>query len=61
MKKLSDKERLDLLDNMTGRYTGQIVLRMSTTGRGWRLHESSQKGYSKVRDAIDAFANMAAE
>ena len=54
----TDKERLDFLQELTDRknYTGKVILRESTTGRGWRLHETSQDdGVSSVRDAIDIF------
>ena len=67
MKTLTDKERLDFLDNLTSMHhrgnrpeprAGQILLQKGWGG--WKLQESQQEGYSKVRDAIDAFANMAA-
>ena len=54
----TDKERLDFLQELTNKkaYTGQVILRDSTTGRGWRLHETYQEGSSSsVRDAIDAY------
>lgn len=39
------------LDQQT--YTGKCIFRWSTTGRGWRLHETSDKNASKsVRTAI---------
>lgn len=51
-----DKERLDFLDSLTGQYTGRVILRDSTMGRGWRLHETSRKSSHKtVREAIDAY------
>lgn len=53
-----DKERLDFLQKLTDEkiYTGKVVLRDSTTGRGWRLHETSGKGaFLSVRDAIDEY------
>lgn len=51
----TDKELLDylqlLLDDV--KYTGKCILRNSRTGRGWRLHETSQPGGSRdVREAI---------
>jgi len=55
---LSDTERLDFLQKLTDEkaYSGQVILRDSTTGRGWRLHETIQKGASSsVRDAIDKY------
>lgn len=53
---MTDTERLDALDAMTGRYTGRVSLRWSETGRGWRLHETSREDASAtVREAIDKF------
>ena len=52
----TDKERLDFLQEWNDRkiYTGKCIIRGSTTGRGWRLHESSQSDAVKsVRAAID--------
>lgn len=52
-----DEAMLDWLErqNAKGNYTGRCVFRWSTTGRGWRLHESSaEHGYSTVREAIRA-------
>jgi len=57
-KPITDKGRLDYLQKLTDQnyYTGQVVLRMSVTGRGWRLHETSDaNAFSSVRDAIDNF------
>ena len=54
----TDKERLDFLQKLTDEkaYNGQVILRDSTTGRGWRLHETTQEGASSsVRDAIDKY------
>jgi len=54
----TDKERLDFLQDLTDKkaYSGQVILRDSKSGRGWRLHETSQEGASSsVRDAIDKF------
>ncbi len=52
----ADKERLDFLEKLPREYSGKIILRMSTTGRGFRLHESSQKGaVDTVREAIDNY------
>ncbi len=57
----TDKELLDFLDslNAEANYTGKCTLRMSTTGRGWRLHETSdeQKSQPTVREAIDVYMN----
>jgi len=66
-KGLNDSELLDYLDSLTGSYTGRVILRDSTTGRGWRLHETNaelgtlidengkHRSFSKVRDAIKAY------
>lgn len=54
----TDKERLDFLQELTNehRYTGKVVGRRSSTGRGWRLHETSQvNAVLSVRAAIDNF------
>jgi hypothetical protein len=54
--KITDKDRLDFLQRLTDRaeYTGGVICRKSTTGRGWRLHETSHpQNTSSVRDAID--------
>ena len=52
----SDKTLLDYLQQITDekKYTGKVVLRDSTTGRGWRLHETSFlfDGVKDVRQAI---------
>lgn len=55
---MTDKERLDYLQELNDRnnYTGKCVLRESTTGRGWRLHETAgETSFDSVRDAIDNF------
>lgn len=52
----TDKERMDFLQELTdkGEYTGKVILRKSTTGRGWRLHETALfEAVSSVREAID--------
>lgn len=62
----TDKERLDFLQKLTdqNRSAGKVVLRISTMGRGWRLHEVSNTYdpfvldgdvSSDVRTAIDNF------
>ena len=53
----TDTELLDFLQekNDESNYTGICIFRMSTTGRGWRLHETSIEhhgGSSSVREAI---------
>jgi len=59
MPNITDKERLDFLQELTNKkaYTGKVVLRKSFTGRGWRLHETSQDGFDSVREAIDDVVN----
>jgi len=59
----SDKEMLDWLERQTGRYTGRVVWRWSTSGRGWRLHETMHPDAKPtVREAIeDAMAKEASE
>ena len=54
----TDEERLNYLQKLTdaGRYTGKVILRRSSTGRGWRLHETSfPTAKASVREAIDDF------
>lgn len=54
----TDKQRLDKLQRLLDRrkYTGRCVLRWSNSGRGMRLHETSDRpGHESVREAIDAF------
>lgn len=57
----TDKDRLDFLQalNDTSSYTGHAICRWSNTGRGWRLHETSEGGYKSVREAIDALMQEA--
>ncbi len=55
---MNDTERLDFLQELTEKcaYTGRVILRESTTGRGWRLHESGiNYAVNSVREAIDNF------
>ena len=50
-----DAERLDALQSMTTGYGIGWVLRLSTSGRGMRLHETSAgTAFATVRAAIDA-------
>lgn len=52
----TDKERLDFLQEMLEKklYTGKVIFRWSSTGRGWRLHETNHYGsVDNVREAID--------
>ena len=53
----SDTELLDYLQTLTDQkgYTGRVILRMSCTGRGWRLHETSESAVSNVREAIASY------
>ncbi len=54
----TDKELLDFLQELNDRseYTKCCILRMSGTGRGWRLHETSEaEAVSSVREAIEKF------
>jgi hypothetical protein len=54
----TDKELLDFLQSLNdeAKYTGVAMLRDSTTGRGWRLHETSHEGSVKsVREAIENY------
>jgi hypothetical protein len=60
-KKYSDTELLDFLQKLNDEenFTGKCVLRMSTTRRGWRLHETSLPGAKKsVREAISNFMEL---
>ena len=53
---ITDKERINFLEGLLEKteYTGKAILRKSTTGRGWRLHETSWAAASNtVRGAID--------
>ena len=53
---MTDTERLDFLQNMLRSYSPKVVCRESTTGRGWRLHETKgSDGVDNVRDAIDIY------
>ena len=55
---ITDKERIDFLESLNGEYTGKVVLRVSSRGRGFRLHETSRSdagGQVSVRDAIDSY------
>lgn len=53
----TDKQLLDFLQSLLDRkvYTGRALLRDSTSGRGWRLHETDLPGgVTSVREAIAA-------
>lgn len=52
---LRDRKLLNFLEqeNNKGRYTGRCLFRLSSTGRGWRLHETEAPEASfTVREAI---------
>lgn len=53
----TDTDLISYLQDLTDRaeYTGRVVLRKSTTDRGWRLHETSRLGSKSVRQAIINF------
>ncbi len=51
----TDTELLDYLQKLTdqSKYTGRVICRLSETGWGWRLHETSRLGAdTDVREAI---------
>lgn len=52
----SDKELLDWLQSVATGYGAGWVCRPSSTGRGWRLHETSSKDAGEVvsRDIREA-------
>jgi len=55
VKEYTDTEILDYLEglNECGVYTKRCVLRQSTSGRGWRLHETGRgDAVRSVREAI---------
>lgn len=54
----TDTELLDFLQMLTDRaeYSGKCIMRLSLSGRGWRLHESNwELAQPSVRDAIEQF------
>lgn len=55
--KYTDTDRINYLQELMveeGEYTKKVILRPSTTRRGWRLHETSWDGCcDSVRGAID--------
>ena len=61
---MTDTELLDVLQQLNDKadYTGLCVLRISMTGRGWRLHETSENEFAfprkSVREAIEDFAKI---
>lgn len=55
---LADSYRLDYLQSMTDESEdGLVIMRDSTTGRGWRLHETKEHegALPSVRAALDAY------
>ena len=58
----TDRERLDYLQKITMGYGRGWILRPSTTGRGWRLHESGRlTATPDIRDAIDFMMDIEEE
>ena len=58
MEEYTDTEMLDCLERelKKAKYTGKCILRESTTGRGWRLHETTHDtAVDSVREAISNF------
>jgi len=60
MNYITDSDRIEFLERQNAKavYTGKCLFRQSSTGRGWRLHESSggprsEKVHDTVRQAID--------
>jgi len=64
---MTDKDRIDFLEKVhaENKYSDIVTMRKSITGRGWRLHSTSDAeclgGISckSVREAIDSFAKEA--
>lgn len=54
---MTDTEILDYLDSLTGAYSSRVILRDSTTGRGWRLNETTWPGSTDkgVRQAVESY------
>jgi hypothetical protein len=51
---MDDTQRLDWLEKQAVGYGNGWIVRMSFSGRGMRLHETSRAGAAKTpRDAID--------
>ena len=58
MKTRTDKERLDAMQKLTVGYGHGWILRMSSNGRGLRLHETElESAVPDVREAIDNYLN----
>lgn len=61
-KEITDKERLDWLQARTTGYGNGWLARYSSTGRGFRIHETTFPGASRdVREAIDKAMEMELE
>ena len=62
--RMTDTELLDVLQKLNDEavYTGECVLRISETGRGWRLHATGDTDGNppkkSVREAIEYFAKV---
>ena len=54
---MTDTEILDYPDSLTGSYSKRVILRDSTTGRGWRLNETTWPGATDkgVRQAVEDY------
>jgi len=52
---MTDKERFDFLEKHKNGYGNGWVCRESTTGRGLRIHETSNINLHTIRDAIDYY------
>jgi len=60
MTKYTDTQLLNFLQGLNdeAQYTGTCSLRISSNGRGWRLHETTLEGsVVDVREAISNFMN----
>lgn len=57
----TDTERLDFLQTHLS-YSDKVVCRVSNTGRGWRLHETTATdGVNDIRQAIDIYIDKIKE
>lgn len=60
----TDTDLINYLEELNNKnlYTGHCILRMSGSGRGWRLHETERLGgHHTVREAIVDFINLEKE
>lgn len=61
MKKRTDTERLDALQECAIGFGNGWIIRVSTTGRGLRMHETRQPGAeTDIRKAIDKYLDKPA-